>query len=403
MQNQNFVIVGGGQAGRRAAEVLRERAPDARICVIGEELHIPYDRPSLSKDALLDERREHQAFIRDAAYYVSQRIEMRLGVRVTLIDRAQRTLVLDDGSQVPYGKLLLATGSRVRQLNGHAVNYLRTLDDARALRARLVRGAQVAIVGGGFIGLEVAASAIGRGCAVTLVEPADRLLKRSMPAEVSEYIRALHTRNHIDLRLGVQVENVRATADGTMRIDTSEGELRANVVVAGIGVIPNVELAQSAGLEVKDGIVVDEGCRTSDTHIFAAGEVTQHFVSSVGRHVRVESWQVAEKQSAVAAANMLGGTERYDETPWLWSDQYDCNVQSLGVFETAHDVVLRGSVTDNAFSMIGLDENGRLRAAVTVNNGKDMAVFTRMVGRGPVDAVQLADTHVSLRSLLKKS
>jgi anthranilate 1,2-dioxygenase ferredoxin reductase component len=402
MQNQNFVIVGGGQAGRRAAEVLREKAPDARICLISEERHLPYDRPSLSKAALLDEQRERHAFIRDADYSERQRIDIRLGMRVTAIDKSDRTLTLDDGSQVSYDKLLLATGSRVRRLDGGPVHYLRTLDEARALRTKLVEGARVVIVGGGFIGLEVAATAIGRGCAVTLVEPADRLLKRSMPAEIGEFIRELHARHGVDLRLGIQVGDVRAATDGTVCVVTSDGELRAHVVVAGIGVIPNTELAQASGLEVKDGIVVDEACRTSDPDIFAAGEVTQHFVPSVGRHIRVESWQVAEKQPAVAAANMLGGAERYSETPWLWSDQYDCNVQSLGVFEAVHHVILRGSAADGSFSMVGLDEQGKLSAAVTVNSGKDMAVFLRMASAGPVDAVQLADTRVSLRSLLKR-
>lgn len=148
--------------------------------------------------------------------------------------------------------------------------------------------------------------------------------------------------------------------------------------------------------------VVDHECRTSDPDIFAAGEVTRHFVSSVGRHMRVESWQVAEKQPAVAAANMLGATERYDETPWLWSDQYNCNVQSLGTFEDTHKVVLRGAISDGGSSMIGLNHAGNVRAAVTVNNGKDMAIFVRMVAGGPVDANQLADTSVSFRSLLKR-
>jgi anthranilate 1,2-dioxygenase ferredoxin reductase subunit len=402
MGNQNLVIVGAGQAGRRAAEVLRERAPDARICLIGEEVHLPYDRPSLSKDALLDEERERHAFVRDLAYYQSQRIEVRLGQKVTAINRANRLLTLNDGSEVAYDRLLLATGSRVRRLEGEPVHYLRTLDDARRLRARLARGARVVIVGGGFVGLEVAATAIGRGCAVTLVEPADRLLKRSMPPEISEFMRQLHVSRGVEFRLGTQVTNIQSTRDNSVCVSTNGGDLFADVVVAGIGVIPNTELAEKAGLEVRDGIVVNDECRTSDPDIFAAGEVTQHFVTSVGRYIRVESWQVAEKQPTVAAVNMLGAAERYDETPWLWSDQYDCNVQSLGVFEGTHTVVLRGAISDGAFSMIGLNDAGNVRAAVTISNGKDMAVFVRMIAGAPVDASRLADTFVPLRSLLKR-
>lgn len=402
MEGQNFVIVGGGQAGRRAAEVLRERAPDARIRIISEESHLPYDRPSLSKAALLDEEEERHAFIRDLNYYHSQRIDVRLGVKATAVDRGNRLLTLSDGSEIQYDRLLLATGSRVRRLAGGPVHYLRTLDDARNLRQRLVRGSRVVIIGGGFIGLEVAATAIGRGCSVKLVEPADRLLKRSMPPEVSEYMRQLHMRHGVEFHLRAQLTSVQRAHLEFVSVKISETELLADVVVAGIGVVPNTELAEHAGLEVRDGIVVNEECRTSDPYIFAAGEVTQHFVPSIGRHIRVESWQIAEKQPAVAAANMLGGNERYDETPWLWSDQYDCNVQCLGTFEGAHTVVLRGAIPDGEFSMIGLDGVGRVRAAVTVNNGKEMAVFTRMITGGPVDANQLRDTSITLRSLLKR-
>ncbi|MFM0336152.1 NAD(P)/FAD-dependent oxidoreductase [Paraburkholderia fungorum] len=398
----NFVIVGAGQAGRRAAEALRERAPDARISIVGEESHLPYDRPSLSKDALFDEQHERNAFVRDANYYDSQRIDMRLGVCAMSINRQEKTLRLDDGSQITYDRLLLSTGSRVRRLEGSAVHYLRTLDDARALRARLVPEAEVVIIGGGFIGLEVAATAVSRGCRVTLMEPADRLLKRSMPAVVSAFMRVLHTHHGLDLRLGAQVERVQQRNDGRVVVDTSSGPVLADLVVAGIGVVPNTELAESAGLEVADGIVVDEYCRTSDADIFAAGEVTQHFIPRLGRHVRVESWQVAEKQPAIAAANMLGGSERYGEIPWLWSDQYDCNVQSLGFFEPAYTIVHRGNIAAGSFAVLGLDPQGHLKSAVTVNSGRDMAALKRLVEAGSLDVQQLADPSVSLRSLIPR-
>jgi anthranilate 1,2-dioxygenase ferredoxin reductase subunit len=399
---ENFVIVGAGQAGRRAAETLRDHAPDARITLVGEEAHLPYDRPSLSKYALLDEQHERNAFVRDANYYDCQRIDMRLGVCAMSIDRQYKVLRLDDGSQISYDRLLLATGSRVRRLEGSAVHYLRTLDDARALRARRVAGAQLVIVSGGFIGLEVAATAISRGCSVTLVEPADRLLKRLMPTVISEFMQVLHTQRGVDLRLGTQVDRVHQYEDGRVVVDTSTGQVVADLVVAGIGVVPNAELAKLAGLEVADGIVVDEYCRTSDPDIFAAGEVTQHFIPFVGRHVRVESWQVAEKQPAVAAANMLGGSERYGEIPWLWSDQYDCDVQSLGFYERAYTSVQRGDIAAGSFAVLGLDPQGHLKAAATVNSGCDMAALTRLVKGGPLDIQQLADSSVSLRSLVKR-
>jgi anthranilate 1,2-dioxygenase ferredoxin reductase component len=197
-------------------------------------------------------------------------------------------------------------------------------------------------------------------------------------------------------------ERVHALSDGRTIVETSSGPIEADVVVAGIGVLPNTELAQAAGLEVDDGIVVDAHCRTSDPDVFAAGEVTRHFVTLLGRHIRVESWQVAEKQPAVAAVNMLGGREHYGELPWLWSDQYDCNVQSLGIFEPEYSIVRRGDLSLNSFALMGLDSTGCLRAAVTVNNGRDMAALMRLVDAGPLDASMLADMSVSLRALIRR-
>ena len=396
-----FVIVGAGQAGRRAAECLRAAAPDASICVVGEELHLPYDRPSLSKAALLDGEREVHAFIRDEAFYAGERIALRLGVRAISIHRAEKAVDLSDGSKVPYDRLLLATGSRVRTLAGTGVYYLRTLDDARALRQRLLPGTRVAMVGAGFIGLEVAATAITLGCKVTMLEPAERVLKRTMPASISAYVGDMHVRRGVALRLGTEVKGVASHEDG-VRIDTNGEALVADLVVAGIGVIPNTELAEAAGLEVNDGIVVDELCRTSDTDIFAAGEVTRHYITALDRVARVESWQVAEKQPAVAAANMLGGSERYGEVPWLWSDQYDCNIQTLGFFDPSLTLVERGRPQDDAFTVLGLDTSGRIRAAATINNGRDMAALTRLLNTDGLDPQRIADPSVSLRSLIRR-
>ncbi|CAG4909550.1 NAD(P)/FAD-dependent oxidoreductase [Paraburkholderia gardini] len=395
------VIIGAGQAGRRAAESLRERSPDARICIIGGEAHLPYDRPSLSKQALLSEKNERHVFIRDADFYASARIEVRTGVRAASIDRSAKTVALEDGTQITYDRLLLATGSRVRTLDGGPVHYLRTLDDARALRAKLTPGARVAIVGGGFVGLEVAASASALGCAVTLMEPSERVLKRSMPPLVSEYVARLHARNGVDLQMHRKVLEVREH-DGVLVVETSAGSFTADLVVAGIGVVPETELAQQADITVDDGIVVDEHCRTSDPDIFAAGEVTRHFVPFLGRAARVESWQVAEKQPAVAAANMLGAPETYSEVPWLWSDQFDCNIQTLGYFDSAHRIIVRGDVAGPAMTVLGVDEAGNLRAATTVNNGRDMAALTRLTRGGPLDLTKLADASVPLRSLIRR-
>jgi anthranilate 1,2-dioxygenase ferredoxin reductase subunit len=413
MSNDAYVIVGAGHAGRRAVESLRKQAPDARIVLIGDEPDHPYDRPVLSKDALMTAEGEKQAFIKTREWYRAQSIDLRLGVRVAAIDRAAQRLVLSDDTTLAYHRLLLATGSRVRRFGGALdtavpVHYVRTIADTRRLRAELTSGKRVGVIGGGFIGLEVASSARTLGCQVTLIEPAPRLLQRSMPALVSKAIQALHQDRGVDLRLSASASRLHMLANGTIGIDLDSaagddtGTLSVDIVVVGIGVLPNVELAAEAGLTVANGIVVDECCRTIDAAIFAAGEVTQHFNPVLGKSLRIESWQVAENQPAVAVTNMLGGNAVYGEVPWLWSDQYDTNIQTLGIFEADDVIVVRGEASDAAFSVLSIDPEGRLKAAATVNAGRDMAAFRRLMQKGVcVPSKHWADTAVSLRDLLK--
>lgn len=299
MSTDPFVIVGAGHAARRTAEALRARDADARIVMIGAERELPYDRPALSKDALLSDGGEQRAFVRDAAWYDAQRVELRLGTRVEAIERDARRVRLDDGATLPYARLVLATGSRVRAFGGPVdagvvPHYVRTVADARALRAQLAPGRRVAVLGGGFIGLEVAAAARQRGCDVTVIDPAPRLLQRALPEVVGAYARQLHDAHGVNFQMATLPRAIRRAAGGGAIVETDRGDVPADIVVVGIGVVPNVELAQAAGLEVDNGIRVDAGCRTADHAIFAAGEVTMHFNPLLGRHVRIESWQVAE-------------------------------------------------------------------------------------------------------------
>lgn len=406
MSNKPYVIVGAGHAARRAAETLREKAPDAAIVMIGDELSIPYDRPVLSKDALLGAAGESKAFLRDAAWYRSAAIDLRLGVRVERIDRTQQTVALSDGSKLAYDRLLLATGSRIRPFPGPVddavkLHYVRTIDDARALRAVMLSGKKMVVIGGGFIGLEVAASARSIGCDVTVVEGADRLLRRGLPEAVGRYMQALHVDHGVQFRLATQITGIRTVAPGRAVIETRQGDLEADIVVVGIGVLPNVELAAAAGLEVSNGIVVDESCATADPAVFAAGEVTAHFNPTIGRHLRIESWQVAENQPVVAAAGMLGERAIYAEVPWLWSDQYDCNIQTLGLFDDNQQTVLRGDPASGVFSVLALDSRSRLTAVAAVRSGRDVSICRRLMQADrPLDAAVLADMSVPLRSHL---
>ncbi|AOI75358.1 MULTISPECIES: anthranilate 1,2-dioxygenase system ferredoxin--NAD(+) reductase [Burkholderia] len=406
MSADPFVIVGAGHAARRTAEALRERDAAARIVMIGAERELPYDRPALSKDALLSDGGEQRAFIRDAAWYDAQRIELRLGARVEAIERDARRVRLDDGATLPYAKLVLATGSRVRTFGGPVdegivPHYVRTVADARALRAQLAPGRRVAVLGGGFIGLEVAAAARQLGCDVTVIDPAARLLQRALPEAVGAYARQLHDARGVAFQMATLPRAIRRAPGGGAVVETDRGDVPADVVVVGIGVVPNVELAQAAGLDVDNGIRVDAGCRTADAAIFAAGEVTMHFNPLLGRHVRIESWQVAENQPAVAAANLLGADERYAELPWLWSDQYDCNLQMLGLFGSERTIVVRGDPASGSFTVFGLGDDGRIVAVAAANLGRDIGASRRLIAAGAVpDPEKLADPAVNLKTFM---
>ncbi|AOK61345.1 pyridine nucleotide-disulfide oxidoreductase [Burkholderia ubonensis] len=406
MSADPVLIVGAGHAARRTAEALRARNPDVRIVMIGAERELPYDRPALSKDALLSDGGEARAFVRDAAWYDAQRIALRLGTRVDAIERDAQRVRLDDGATLPYRRLVLATGSRVRRFGGPVdagvpLHYVRTVADARALRAALAPGKHVAVLGGGFIGLEVAAAARQLGCAVTVIDPAARLLQRALPDVVGAFAQRMHDGRGVEFRLSALPRAIRRGASGGAVVETDGGGVTADIVVVGIGVVPNVELAQAAGLDVDNGVRVDAGCRTGDPAIFAAGEVTMHFNPLLGRHVRIESWQVAENQPAVAAANALGANEAYAELPWLWSDQYDCNLQMLGLFGGERTTVVRGDPSKGAFSVFGLGDDGRLVAAAAVNAGRDIGACRRMIAADAVpDPERLADPAVNLKAFL---
>ncbi|MFM0205392.1 FAD-dependent oxidoreductase [Paraburkholderia fungorum] len=405
MSTDRHVIVGAGHAARRAAQTLRERDPAASIVMIGAEPHAPYDRPVLSKDALLTDGGEQKAFVLAPDWYAANGIDLRLATTVESIDRAGQEACLHDGSVLAYDRLLLATGSRVRGFPGPVdervpLYYVRTLADSLALRAALAPGKQVAILGGGFIGLEVAAAVTQAGCEATVIEPAAELLQRALPRAASRFVASLHARRGVTLRLGETPLRI-GYENGRARIETDSGTLAADLVVVGIGVLPNVELAREAGLDVNNGIVVDAQCRTSDPHIFSAGEVTMHFNPLLERQVRIESWQVAENQPVIAASNMLGDTLEYAEWPWLWSDQFDCNIQTLGTIEASHTLIGRGDAQQGPFCMLALDEAARLRAVVAINAGREMGAAKRLIASGkPLDPILLADAAVSLRSLL---
>ncbi len=403
---QTHVIVGAGQAGGRAAEAMRTHGFSGRIVLVGEEPHLPYERPPLSKQVLLGDYEPERTHLNPAEFYDEQRIELRLGIRAVAIDREAGRVEFGDGTAESYDKLLLTTGSAVRRLPlpGNelgGVHVLRGIEDSLAIRAALEPGARIVIVGGGYIGLEVAAAARTRECEVTVIEVLDSLLARVMTVEMGEYFAQLHRAHGVELRLGTGVTALEG--DGTIeqvRLADDTG-VAADAVVIAVGVVPETELAKAAGLEIGNGIAVDEFGQTSEPTIFAAGDATEHPNPILGRRIRLESWQNAQNQAIAAARAMCGEGEPYAEVPWFWSDQYEVNLQMLGLPDAESDSVLRGDMGGESFTIFELRED-RVVAATAINGARDVAVARRLIAqKRRVDRARLADLDTPLRALLR--
>lgn len=403
----NFVIVGAGECGARAAFALREKGFDGTLTLIGSETHPPYERPPLSKEALV--AGAGPKFVAEPGRYVEAGIDLLLGRTVSGIDRAAKRVVLGDGAVVPYDKLLLATGARPRALPGATyggrILALRSHDDATRIREHLVGGSPIAILGGGFIGLELAASARKLGASVTLVEGLPRVLSRGVPAEIAEIVASRHAAEGVDILCDAKVAGVE-NGPGDVRITLEDGRVvGASLLVVGIGAVPNTELAEAAGLAVENGIAVDGLLRTSDPDIFAAGDCTSYPLPLYGdRRIRLESWRNAQEQGQLAAANMLGGTEAHAAVPWFWSDQYDMTLQIAGLADDAVRTVRR-DMGEGAFILFHLDAGGRLIAASGIGPGNAVARDIRLAemliaARIHPDPAELASPDTKLKKLL---
>jgi 3-phenylpropionate/trans-cinnamate dioxygenase ferredoxin reductase component len=350
------VLVGGGHAAAAFANSLRRAGHAGRVVLVSDEPVPPYHRPPLSKKYLADGLPVEQILIRAAAWYQEQQIELRLGQRVEAIDRAACTLRLAGGETLPYSRLVLMTGARARRLpdpiGGDLRNVLlmRSLADADAMAPHLQPGKRLLVVGGGYIGLEAAAVAAGKGLKVTLLEAAPRILQRVAAPATSDYFRALHQGHGVDIREGAALERLLADGDRVCGAVLADGSrIEADVVLVGIGVQPNVELAEAAGLQVDNGIVVDALCRTSDPLILAAGDCCSFDYR--GQRLRLESVQNANDQGAVAAHTVAGLDKPYAALPWFWSDQYDIKLQIAGLNLGYDDVVVRPGKTERSRSV----------------------------------------------------
>ena len=403
-----MVIVGAGECGGRAALALRDLGYEGPVTLVGDEPHLPYERPPLSKEAMTGEAPAIKAIASDELF-AERSIRHIHSVQAVSIDRAAHQVRLSDGSSLAYDKLLLATGSVPRKLpmpglGAHCV-YLRTFNDALAIRAHLSAGNRVAIIGGGFIGLELAASARKLGAAVTVLEAQPRILMRGVPAEIAEIIHKAHEAEGVTILTGQGIASI-ADNGAEVRITLADGqEIVADVAVIGIGAVPVTALAAEAGLAIDNGIAVDGTLRTEDPDIFAAGDCCSFPLAVYGgRRVRLEAWRNAQEQGALAAKNMLGADEVHTAVPWFWSDQYGLTLQIAGLSDEGRSTVRR-DLDAGAFILFHLAEDGRLVAASGIGPGnavaRDIRLAEMLIAKRAAPAPEaLGSQTVKLKSLL---
>jgi 3-phenylpropionate/trans-cinnamate dioxygenase ferredoxin reductase subunit len=403
-----FIIVGGGLAGAKAVEALRNSDFDGQLVLFAEEKHLPYERPPLSKEYLAGKKSLSEFTVQNSDWYSEHNVDLRLGSRVSAVDPGEHTVALPDGTAVPYDKLLLATGSASRRLpipgsDADQVHYLRTYDDAVALNSVLTEGSSLAVVGAGWIGLEVAASARQRGVDVTVVETAKQPLVAALGETVGEVFANLHRDHGVDLRLEAQVEEVTTTDGLATGLKMRDGStVAADAVLVAVGAKPNVELAEQAGLSMGGGgVLVDASLRTSDPDIYAVGDIAAAEHPLFGSRIRTEHWANALKQPAVAAAGMLGKPGEYTELPYFFTDQYDLGMEYVGHAPSFERVVFRGDVAGREFVAFWLDGDKRVLAGMNVNIWDVLDDVKALIrSRTPVDPDKLADPQSPLGDLL---
>jgi 3-phenylpropionate/trans-cinnamate dioxygenase ferredoxin reductase subunit len=404
--NETCLIIGASHAGVQLALSLHQGGWTGPVTLLGEEACPPYQKPPLSKDFLTGAKTLEQIPIRPPAMLEKAGLHLRTGCRVDRIDRENRTVLLGDGEVLGWDRLALATGARPRTLPldgawNTGVHYLRTAQDVQDIRGHTARGKRAVIIGGGYIGLEAAASMRKLGMEVSVLEAMPRVLQRVTAPEVSAFFQRLHSEEGVNIICDARVDSI--AGDGAVEhVQLADGgQIDADLVLIAVGVQPNVELAEAAGLKTDDGIVVDEFCRTSDTAIVAAGDCTRHHNPLYDRRIRLESIQNATDQAKAAAATLCGSPSPYNALPWFWSDQYDVKLQIAGISDGFDNCVLRGDPADGRSFAVFYFAGDRLLAADAVNRPAEfMTAKKLLMNEQTVDKQALADEQVSVKSLL---
>ena len=400
--SDTIAIVGSGHAGAQGAESLRREGHTGRLVLVGAEPHLPYQRPPLSKKLLAGELPFERALIKSAPYYEQANIELLAGRTVSSIDCSQHRIALSDGETLEYRRLLLCIGSEARRLSVpgaslEGVHYLRTIDDVAAIRARFRPGAQLVVVGGGYIGLEIAATCAKLGLDVTVLEMLERVMNRVVAPEVSAFFAAEHVAQGVKLHCNTGVAAFEGDTAVREVVCADGRRFAAELVVVGAGIVPVTRVAADAGIACDNGIVVDEYCRTSAADVYAAGDCTNHPSPRYGRRVRLESVDNAFEQARSAAANMLDKDVVHDKVPWFWSEQYDLKLLIVGLSQGYDRCVLRGDPATRSFSACYLRE-GELLALDAINSPKDYMAARKLIAeRARLDPVRVADPAIALK------
>ncbi len=399
---ETIVVAGAGHAAGQLVTSLRQKQFAGKIIVVGEEAYIPYQRPPLSKKFLAGEMPQERLYVKPASYYESHDVDLRLSTSVQTIDRNNKTITCLSGAPIDYDKLVLALGARVRRLplpgaNMAGVHYLRSIDDVKGMQEAMQPRSRLVIIGAGYIGLEVAAVAAELGLHVTVIEAEERVLSRVVSPQLSHFYQLEHEAHGVTLKLATGVSAI-VGDDRVQAVRLKNGDqIPADFVVIGIGVLPNTELAEKSGLEVNNGIVVDDHCRTSDPNIFSIGDCTMHPNRLLGRSLRLESVHNALEQAKTAAANLLGEDVSYAQVPWFWSDQYDLKLQIAGLSQGYDEAITRGDPATRSFACCYLRQ-GQLIAVDAVNSPRDFMQAKALIAAGSrPDKKKLGDATIALK------
>jgi len=406
MAKERCIIVGASHAAAQVAPALRQHGWEGSIGVIGNEYFLPYHRPPLSKDFLSGAKSIDDILIRQPAVYEKSKIQFILGLTVQGIDRENKRLLLNDGEHTNYDKLVLTTGARVRKIDLpgsdlKGVFYLRDINDVQQIKAYAGKAKHAVIVGGGYIGLETAASLRKLGTEVTVLEAMPRVLQRVTAPEVSEFYTRVHSEEGVNIVTDAQVESIRGEKNVESVVLKNGESYPADLVIIGVGVIPNTEIAEEAGLEVNNGIVVDEFARTSDHDILAAGDCTSHYNPIYERQLRLESVQNALDQATIAALTICGKPKAYSALPWFWSDQFDLKLQIAGLSQDYDRVVIRGDIKGSRSFAAFYMQGNRILAVDAVNRAQEFMLGKRLITeKVEVDTDKLSDDNFALKGLL---